>query len=122
MSMADNDMDALHTEEQELQFSQFDTDIAWMIGSDLRARALRQKLPTVIEISLAGKPLLFAALPGATPDNAEWIRRKRKVVAASIAARFTLRPRSISSAVRSSIAMGCASKTLRRKAAAYRSC
>ena len=34
----------------------------------------------VVDVSLAGQQLFHCALPGATPDNADWARRKRNTV------------------------------------------
>jgi uncharacterized protein (UPF0303 family) len=75
-----NNLDALLAEERELQFPSFSADIAWALGSHIYQRAKAGSLPIAIEISRSGQQLFFAALPGATPDNAEWIRRKRAVV------------------------------------------
>jgi uncharacterized protein (UPF0303 family) len=75
-----NSLAALLAEEQALQFPAFSTDIAWVLGNCLYERAKVGNLPIAIEISRNGQQLFFAALPGATPDNAEWIRRKRAVV------------------------------------------
>ena len=79
--MNDNpSLDALLAEEQELQFPSFSADVAWTLGSHIYQRAKAASLPIAIEVSRNGQQLFFAALPGATPDNAEWIRRKRAVV------------------------------------------
>ena len=75
-----NSLAALLAEEQALQFPTFGTDIAWVLGNCLYERAKADNLPIAIEISRNGQQLFFAALPGATPDNAECIRRKRAVV------------------------------------------
>jgi uncharacterized protein (UPF0303 family) len=75
-----NSLAALLAEEQALQFPAFGTDIAWVLGNCIYERAKVGNLPIAIEISRNGQQLFFAALPGATPDNAEWIRRKRAVV------------------------------------------
>ena len=75
-----NSLDALLAEEQELQFPSFSADVAWTLGSHIYQRAKAASLPIAIEVSRNGQQLFFAALPGATPDNAEWIRRKRAVV------------------------------------------
>ena len=75
-----NSLDALLDEEQELQFPSFSADVAWTLGSHIYQRAKAASLPIAIEVSRNGQQLFFAALPGATPDNAEWIRRKRAVV------------------------------------------
>jgi len=79
--MNDNpSLDALLAEEQELQFPSFSADVALTLGSHIYQRAKAGSLPIAIEVSRNGQQLFFAALPGATPDNAEWIRRKRAVV------------------------------------------
>ena len=79
--MNDNpSLDALLAEEQELQFPSFSADVAWTLGSHIYQRAKAASLPIAIEVSRNGQQLFFAALPGATPDNAEWIRPKRAVV------------------------------------------
>jgi len=75
-----NSLDALLAEEQELQFPSFSADVAWTLGSHIYQRAKAASLPIAIEVSRNGQQLFFAALPGATPDNAAWIRRKRAVV------------------------------------------
>jgi uncharacterized protein (UPF0303 family) len=75
-----NSLNVLLTEEQELQFPFFNGDVAWMLGSHIHQRAKAGSLPIAIDISKNGQQLFFVALPGATPDNAEWIRRKRAVV------------------------------------------
>lgn len=73
-------IEALQSEEEELQFPYFDAGIAWQVGVLLRERAAAENLPIAIEVSTFGQQLFFAALPGATPDNADWVRRKRAVV------------------------------------------
>ena len=79
--MNDNpSLDALLAEEQELQFPSFSADVAWTLGSHIYQRAKAGSLPIAIEVSRNSQQLFFAALPGATPDNADWIRRKRAVV------------------------------------------
>ncbi|MGZ2487173.1 uncharacterized protein (UPF0303 family) [Rhizobium pisi] len=80
MSLSDIDLHALVAEEQELVFSHFDSDVAWRVGCLIRDRAQQEKLPIAIELSICSKPIFFSSMTGATPDNAEWIRRKRNVV------------------------------------------
>jgi uncharacterized protein (UPF0303 family) len=67
-------------EEAELQFSRFNEDTAWEIGSQLVARAIREALPVTIDITRAGHQLFHASRPGATPDNDEWVKRKVRLV------------------------------------------
>jgi uncharacterized protein (UPF0303 family) len=75
-----NTLDELRAEEQELQFPWFDADTAWMLGALIRQRAHEGSMPIAIEVTKGAQQLFFATLPGATPDNAEWVRRKRSVV------------------------------------------
>src|SRR3712207_2093329 len=70
----------LLAEEHELLFSSFTNDDAWALGCDLFEAAREQDAPVAIDIERNGHQLFHAALPGATPDNDEWIRRKVRVV------------------------------------------
>jgi uncharacterized protein (UPF0303 family) len=63
-----------------LQFERFDADVAWKIGSALRSAALADGKSVAIDITLAQAPLFYCAMVGATPNNAEWIRRKKNVL------------------------------------------
>ena len=70
----------LAAEEEELQFPSFTNDDAWELGAALVAAARRLALPVAVDISRNRHQLFHAALPGATPDNDSWIRRKARVV------------------------------------------
>jgi uncharacterized protein (UPF0303 family) len=70
----------LAAEEEELQFASFTNDDAWDLGAALVATARRQDLPVAVDISRNRHQLFHAALPGASPDNDSWIRRKTRVV------------------------------------------
>ncbi len=66
-------------QEQQLQFAHFDEEAAWLLGSQIRELAVARNLGVVIDIRRPGnpaQPLFFTALPGTTPDNLEWVRRK----------------------------------------------
>lgn len=67
----------LLAEEAELQFPFFNHEVAWRIGTMLRDEAHEKALPVAIEIALGGNVLFFCSMPGASPDNAGWVRRKR---------------------------------------------
>ena len=67
-------------EEAELQFSCFNEDTAWEIGSQLVARAVRENLPITIDVTRAGHQLFHASRPGTAPDNDEWVKRKVRLV------------------------------------------
>lgn len=76
----DRDIERLQLQEKRLQFKRFDAATAWQIGSALKAAAEKRNAPVAIDISLHGHQLFAVSLPGATPDNLEWIRRKRNTV------------------------------------------
>ena len=77
----ERDLARIALQEQRLQFESFDAGVAWDIGSWLRTAGATRGWPIAIDITLAAAPLFYSALPGATPNNAEWIRRKKNVVA-----------------------------------------
>ena len=70
----------LAAEEEELQFLSFTNDDAWDLGAALVAVARRDGLPVAVDVSRNRHQLFHAALPGASPDNDAWIRRKARVV------------------------------------------
>jgi uncharacterized protein (UPF0303 family) len=75
------DLAAIAAQERELQFPKLDEEVAWKLGSRLRELALAKKFGVVIDVRRFGQPLFYCALPGTTPDNPEWVRRKGNVVA-----------------------------------------
>lgn len=77
----ERDLARIALQEELLQFDKFDAGVAWEIGSRLRSSAVAQGRGVAIDISLAGSLLFYSATVGATPDNADWIRRKKNVVA-----------------------------------------
>jgi uncharacterized protein (UPF0303 family) len=70
----------LAAEEEELQFPGFTNEDAWRLGSALVAAGRDQGAPIAVDITRNRHQLFHAALPGATPDNDAWIRRKTRVV------------------------------------------
>ena len=78
MSITD-DLARIAQQEKQLQFSSFDEDTAWKLGSHLRELAVARNLKIVIDVRRAGQPLFYTALSGTTPDNVEWVRRKSNV-------------------------------------------
>lgn len=76
------DLTIIANQEQRLKFKVFDEESAWKTGCRLRGMAMARSAPVVIDIRRFGQQLLFfCAMPGSTPDNAEWARRKSNVVA-----------------------------------------
>ncbi|HTV79671.1 MAG TPA: heme-degrading domain-containing protein [Steroidobacteraceae bacterium] len=74
------DIARIAQQESRLQFQSFDADAAWRLGQQLRAAAAARGAAVTLDIWLGAQQLLLAAMPGTSPDNAEWARRKRNVV------------------------------------------
>ncbi|MBB6144220.1 uncharacterized protein (UPF0303 family) [Silvibacterium bohemicum] len=80
MSIA-KDLARIAVQEHELQFTSFDEETAWRLGSRLRSLAVERGGKLVIDVRRFGQPLFYTALPGTAPDNVEWVRRKSNVTA-----------------------------------------
>jgi uncharacterized protein (UPF0303 family) len=76
----DQDLERIALQEKRLQFDHFDSEVAWVLGNALKSAAEKRQVVVAIDIQLHGYPLFFYAMPGTTPDNSDWIRRKRNVV------------------------------------------
>jgi uncharacterized protein (UPF0303 family) len=76
----EDDIQRISEQERRLVCAQFDLERAWQLGSRLRDIALARDLPLTIEIRLARETVFFCAMPGVTPANADWARRKRNTV------------------------------------------
>jgi uncharacterized protein (UPF0303 family) len=79
MSLAD-DIAILKKQEAALHFTRMSEEDAWTLGSQMRSAALASNLPFVIDIRIGIRPLFYAALPGSTPENPDWVRRKVNTV------------------------------------------
>jgi len=75
-----DDLARIALQEERLQFERFDSGSAWSLGVRLKQAAETRQAAVAIDIQLHGQPLFFYAMPGTTPDNVEWVRRKRNVV------------------------------------------
>jgi uncharacterized protein (UPF0303 family) len=75
------DLERVALQERELQLIRLNAQMAWDLGSMLRAMASERDLAVVIDVRRFGQPLFYTALEGTTPDNVEWVRRKSNVVA-----------------------------------------
>jgi uncharacterized protein (UPF0303 family) len=76
----EQDIELIGKQEKALVFDEFDTATAWQLGAALQALAHSRNLPVVIDITLHSMPVFYVAMPGSTPDNPRWVRRKRNVV------------------------------------------
>ncbi|HUY94049.1 MAG TPA: heme-degrading domain-containing protein [Terracidiphilus sp.] len=77
----DEDLERIAEQERELVLPRLDAEVAWDLGSRLRALADERRLAVVIDVRRFGQPLFYAAMEGTTPDNPGWVRRKSNVVA-----------------------------------------
>jgi uncharacterized protein (UPF0303 family) len=77
----DDDLQRITLQEQRLQFDRFDPTVALELGLLLKEIAEARGAAVTIDISLHGQQLFHFAMAGTSPNNADWIRRKRNVVA-----------------------------------------
>ncbi len=76
----EQELKRVEAEERELVLDSFDNDDALTLGLALVEKARARKLPVAIDVERCGQRLFHAALPGAAPDNAAWIERKKRLV------------------------------------------
>jgi uncharacterized protein (UPF0303 family) len=76
----DRDIERIREQLRRLRLASFDEQSAWELGSDLRDRAIARGAAVTIEVRLNGATVFLHAMPGTTPANADWARRKRNVV------------------------------------------
>jgi uncharacterized protein (UPF0303 family) len=72
-------IETIERQESQLVFKSFDELVALEVGRRLVDLALSQKAPVVIDVRTPDRTLFHAALPGASPDNDHWARRKSNV-------------------------------------------
>lgn len=76
----ESDIALISRQEEALRFTSFSETDAWALGSLMRSTAEERKLPLVIDIRIGTRPLFYTALPGTTPENPDWVRRKVNTV------------------------------------------
>ncbi|MEP7136771.1 MAG: heme-degrading domain-containing protein [Chloroflexota bacterium] len=76
----DDRLKELLQEEQELQFTKFNEEVAWKLGSQLVKKAHSRNLPVTVDITRGTHQLFHASLRGTSPDNDEWVKRKIRTV------------------------------------------
>ncbi len=74
--MHEDDIARVKRQELELVLTAFDEAVAYDIGSAIRERALAEGLSLVVDLRTWDRQLFFAATPGTSADNTEWVRRK----------------------------------------------
>jgi len=67
-------------EEKRLTLTQFTSEDAFRIGSWITEKAIQEKLPIGVDIFAYGKTLFHFNSDLATPDNENWLRRKKNTV------------------------------------------
>jgi uncharacterized protein (UPF0303 family) len=77
---AAEDIALVKKQEAELVLDQFDEAVAFAVGSAIRERALAEGMSLVVDIRTWDRQVFFAATPGTSADNAEWVRRKINTV------------------------------------------
>ena len=75
-----DDIARILDQERRLVFARFDGATAWALGSSLKDAAQAQGVAVTVEIRVAHETIFFFAMPGTTPANADWARRKRNTV------------------------------------------
>lgn len=76
-SEAVRDLAIIAKQEYLLQFKAFDNTTAWQLGESIKKYCESENLAVTIEIRLCRETVFFFAMPGTSPNNADWARRKR---------------------------------------------
>lgn len=76
----ESDIRKVIRQEELLVFRTFDLADAWSLGSAMRLEAEKYNTGVVVDIRHENEILFFTAMPGTTPENEDWARRKRNVV------------------------------------------
>ena len=73
----ERDLARIELQEERLRFESFDAATAWKLGAALKQLAETGRRGVAIDVSSHAQTLFHYATAGATPDNTEWVRRKR---------------------------------------------
>lgn len=76
----DTDIAQIARQEEALRFDSFNAETGWQLGSILRRLCIERGLVAVIDVHINSMPVFYCAIDGTTPDNPNWVRRKRNVV------------------------------------------
>lgn len=90
---ADEILQLLRAEEQELDFPRFTLEDAWEVGTWLRHEAIARGHSVAVSIVLGGQRAFHAATEGSSAVNDAWLARKFRVVEhfghSTLAVRYT---------------------------------
>lgn len=76
----DRDLERIARQEARLVFARFGADTAWTLGTQLRSMAEAGGTGVAILVRIARRDVFACTMPGATPANADWARRKCNTV------------------------------------------
>lgn len=76
-SDAVRDLAIIAKQEELLQFTVFGNTTAWQLGEGIKKHCESRSLAVTIEIRLCRETIFFYAMPGTSPNNSDWARRKR---------------------------------------------
>lgn len=76
----DTDITQITQQEKLLRFAKLDESDAWALGLVMRELAMQKALPLVMDIRIGTRPLFYSVMPGTTPENPDWVRRKYNTV------------------------------------------
>ena len=74
------EIERVRAQEAALACVPFDAQRAWELGVALREAALARSASLCIEVRLSGHTVFLHAMPGTSPSNADWVRRKHNTV------------------------------------------
>ena len=74
------DVADLEAEFSRFRFTAMDHEAAVALGEDLVRRSRAKGWPMAVSVKLGDHEVFHVALPGATPINDNWIRRKRNLI------------------------------------------
>jgi uncharacterized protein (UPF0303 family) len=80
MQRTEQDIERMAEQERRLRFGRFDNDTAWELGTRIRTLCESRGVAVTIEVRLMRETVFFYAMQGTTPENADWVRRKRNTV------------------------------------------
>lgn len=76
----ERDLARIERQEQRLVFARFEPETAWTLGTRLKAMAEARGAGVAILIRIARRDVFAYTMPGSTPANADWARRKCNTV------------------------------------------
>jgi uncharacterized protein (UPF0303 family) len=79
MAAAD-DIAVIKKQELDLVLPEFNEHVAFALGGAIYQRAAAEGLGLVVDVRTWDRQMFFAATPGTSADNAEWVRRKINTV------------------------------------------